>query len=306
MTITRFTAEQNVLINEIIQSALAATADTPLEFHSLKPKKPYVTAAREQGFTISQASMIGDLVLQALRERRVRMQRKEDARLRRKKAKEAAYKKAFSAALKAVKDQVPERSNAVCTDEMAKAALLEQGLRGTRAEIVRLRGSVAVAQVHWLVKRWYRAGVRDTLEVKYRSKPKTPKFEPTVSCYEEADYNVYGGSFKGWAARSYVTDIIIRDDYASRVMANGLRVVADEVVLDATPLKLPKADATRGIRAFSAYVVAQHRGNSIDRESRYIVTQGDIAVSSPDSLEDALQRLAREMKRKEREARKAA
>jgi len=99
---------------------------------------------------------------------------------------------------------------------------------------------------------------------------------------------------------------VIRDDYGSRVIANGLRVVAEEVVLDATPIKLPKSDSAPGLKAFTAYVVAQHRGNALDRESRYIVTQSDIVVSSPASLEDALDRLAREVKRKEREARKAA
>lgn len=196
MTINRFTAEQQILINAIIRSALDATANTPLEFHSLKPKKPYVAAAREQGFTIAQSSEIGDLVLAALEDRRVKLQRKEDARLRRKKEKEAAYRTAFAAAIKAIKDQVPASSNRACTDEMAKSVLVEQGLRGTRAEIVRLRGSVAVAQVRWLVNRWYRSGVRDTLEVKYRSTLMTPKSEPTVSCGQVADYDVYGGSFK--------------------------------------------------------------------------------------------------------------
>lgn len=86
----------------------------------------------------------------------------------------------------------------------------------------------------------------------------------------DTDWNVYRGSFKGWAANIDCHKICVPADWRTRVECKGLADLGGMMTLDALPM-----DAPDGIALYAAVWASQGRGYSVKTERGFIAVGGD-------------------------------
>ena len=86
----------------------------------------------------------------------------------------------------------------------------------------------------------------------------------------DTNWNVYRGSFKGWAANVDCHTICIPADWRHRIEYKGLAELGGMMTLDALPM-----DAPDGIALYSAVWATQGRGYSVKTERGFIAVGGD-------------------------------
>lgn len=86
----------------------------------------------------------------------------------------------------------------------------------------------------------------------------------------DTDWNVYRGSFNGWAANVDYHTICIPADWRHRIEYKGLADLDGMMTLDALPM-----DAPDGIALYAAVWANQGRGYSVKTERGFIAVGGD-------------------------------
>lgn len=105
---------------------------------------------------------------------------------------------------------------------------------------------------------------------------------------QETDWNLYRGSYKGWAATVTNTTITIPTDWRIRVQRQGLAVVDGMMTLDAGRIE----GAPEGVDLFAATWGEQGRGYTVTVQRGYIARQGATAYhgATPDKALAGLRR----------------
>lgn len=84
------------------------------------------------------------------------------------------------------------------------------------------------------------------------------------------DWNVYRGSFKGWAANVDCHKICVPADWRVRVERKGLAYLGGMMTLDALPMEAPAS-----IELYAAVWACQGRGYNVKTERGFIAVGGD-------------------------------
>lgn len=114
---------------------------------------------------------------------------------------------------------------------------------------------------------------------------------PHAASDTSADRSVYKGSFKGWAATISEHTYHVRETWLQDVHARGLATVDGLLVLDAQPV-----ESSDGHEVYTAIVVEQGRGTSLNTVHGYIVRHGG-EVAFRATLRAALQATCRTYRR---------
>lgn len=242
MTILKFTAAQKSQIAVLIKTLLAETAATPLEVPARKT--PLIERAKLLGFSHSQGLVIANQALAQFERRAERAQ----AKLDRAAAATRKYNSDFRSAIADLAATQPKLMQATSRAEL-KTVLASAGLRTSAAEITRAASMLLRAQVQRAYTRKYRTCVNGTVSVSCGS----------IAAFNQTEYlewNLYRGQRR--PAKIVNTVIFIRPDYWDRVSRNGIAVICDNLVLDATPVRRAK----EGIRVYAATWIEQPRANS--------------------------------------------
>lgn len=97
--------------------------------------------------------------------------------------------------------------------------------------------------------------------------------EVNYSVSLNSNYDVYRGSFKGWAANADIHRIRVPLNWRLRVQRKGLALLGGMLTLDARPLEAPN-----GIDLYAAVWASQGRGYDVKTQ------RGFIAVAGPESF----------------------
>ena len=153
----------------------------------------------------------------------------------------------------------------------------------TRLNQFRIKG------VERLFRDFYRSPTSDhgNIHISTTDRPE----EVGVKIEVSEDWNLYKGSFKGWAAKITDIHLTIPERWRSRVLHKRLASVDGLMTLDAQALE----GAPQGVDLFAATWLVQKRGYEVEAVKGFIARAGDTAYHG-DSLKKALQGLRRKLK----------